>query len=408
MMQLTVLENGLCVASRHMPGVETVAVGLHADVGSRHEAPRVNGIAHLFEHMLFKGAGGRSAREISEAIEDVGGDLNAATDREGTSFTASLLAEHLPLGIELLSDMVLRPHFDPADLAREKEVVLQELAEARDTPSDLIFDELWAAAYPDQPLGRSILGEEASIAAVTADDLHRWRTDQYRSGSLYLVAAGKVDHAALVRLAETRFAGLPEGVIDPAEPARFAGGRRAARARADQAHLAAAFGGPAQLDPDFYAARLFADLVGGGASSRLFQAVREDRGLAYTVWASLHPYRDGGIFHVYAATARREAAAATALIEEVLAKAAGDATTRELERARTQAKAGLLMSLETSWGQAAYVARQLSVHGRLVEPAEVVRELEKVTLDQVREAGARMLAGPRASATMGLAAARAA
>ncbi|MGZ8337833.1 MAG: M16 family metallopeptidase, partial [Allosphingosinicella sp.] len=316
-MQLTVLPNGLCVASRTMPSVETVAVGLYADAGSRHEPARVNGIAHLFEHMVFKGAGGRSAREISEAIEDVGGDLNACTDREGTSFTASLLAEHLPLGIEMLSDLILRPHFAPADLAREKEVVLQELGEARDTPSDIIFDELWSVAYPQQPLGRSILGDEASIAAITDDDLHDWRLTQYRTGSLYLVAAGKVDHEALVRLAEVRFAGLPEGVIAPPQPASFAGGNRAGRARADQAHLAGAYAGPALLEPDYYASRLFADLVGGGASSRLFQAVREERGLAYSVWASLLPYRDAGIFHFYAATARREAAAAAALIEEV-------------------------------------------------------------------------------------------
>ncbi|MGZ8283056.1 MAG: M16 family metallopeptidase [Allosphingosinicella sp.] len=408
MMQLTVLPNGLCVASRTMPSVETVAVGLYADAGSRHEPARVNGIAHLFEHMVFKGAGGRSAREISEAIEDVGGDLNACTDREGTSFTASLLAEHLPLGIEMLSDLILRPHFAPADLAREKEVVLQELGEARDTPSDIIFDELWSVAYPQQPLGRSILGDEASIAAITDDDLHDWRLTQYRTGSLYLVAAGKVDHEALVRLAEVRFAGLPEGVIAPPQPASFAGGNRAGRARADQAHLAGAYAGPALLEPDYYASRLFADLVGGGASSRLFQAVREERGLAYSVWASLLPYRDAGIFHFYAATARREAAAAAALIEEVVAGAVTTATQRELERVRAQAKAGLLMSLESSWGQSAYVARQLSVHGRLVEPVEVVRELEKVTLDEVRAAGARMLAGPRASATIGSPAVRAA
>ncbi|MGZ8350722.1 MAG: M16 family metallopeptidase, partial [Allosphingosinicella sp.] len=361
MMQLTVLPNGLCVASRTMPSVETVAVGLYADAGSRHEPARVNGIAHLFEHMVFKGAGGRSAREISEAIEDVGGDLNACTDREGTSFTASLLAEHLPLGIEMLSDLILRPHFAPADLAREKEVVLQELGEARDTPSDIIFDELWSVAYPQQPLGRSILGDEASIAAITDDDLHdwrltpyrtgslylvaagkvdhealvrlaearfaglsegalapaetarfgggaraseprsdqalgrsilgdeasiaaieladlhAWRTERYRAGSLYLVAAGKVDHDALVALAETRFAGLPEGMIDQAEAARFAGGVRSGGARADQAHLASAYAAPALLNPDYYAARLFSDLVGSGASSRLFQAVREER-----------------------------------------------------------------------------------------------------------------------------------
>ncbi len=407
-MKLATLDNGLKVASRSMPGIETVAVGLYADTGSRHEPARVNGLAHLFEHMVFKGAGGRSARELSEAIEDVGGDLNACTERDGTSFSASLLAEHLPLGIELLSDLILRPHFDGGDLAREKEVVLQELGEARDTPSDIIFDELWAAAYPDQPLGRPILGDEASIAAIDVDDLHGWRLGQYRAGSLFLVAAGKVDHDGLVRRAEAHFAGLPEGAIDPAQPAQFAGGTRAGRARADQAHLAFAHAGPAHRDPDYYAARLFADLVGGGASSRLFQAVREERGLAYSIWASLLPYRDGGIFHVYAATARREAAAAAGLIARIIADAAENATQRELDRVRTQARAGLLMSLESRWGQAAYVARQLSVHGRLVEPTEVIHDLEQVTLDEVRAAGARMLAGPRASATIGVPAVRAA
>ncbi len=408
MMRLTLLDNGLKVASREMPGVETVAVGLYADIGSRHEPARINGVAHLFEHMVFKGAGPRSAREISEAIEDVGGDLNACTERAGTSFTASLLAEHLALGVELLSDMILRPHFKAEDLVREKEVVLQELGEARDTPSDIIFDDLWMAAFPDQPLGRSILGDETSIAAIGLDDLEAWRADRYRAGSLALVAAGKVDHEALVRLAGARFGALPEGVIAPAEDARFAGGARAARPRADQAHLAAAYPAPSITDPEHYAARLFSDLVGGGASSRLFQAVREDRGLAYSVWAALQPYHDGGVFYFYAATARRAAAAASALIADIVADAAISATQRELDRARTQAKAGLLMSLESSWGQAAYVARQLSIHGRLVEPAELVAVLEAVTLDDVRAAGATMLSGPRASATIGVPAVRAA
>ena len=408
MMNLTTLASGLKVASRPMPGFETVAVGLYADAGSRHESARVNGLAHLFEHMVFKGAGGRSARALSEAVEDVGGDLNACTDRDGTSFTASLLAEHLPLGIELLADMILRPHFEPADLAREKEVVLQELGEARDTPSDIIFDDLWAAAFPDQPLGRSILGDEASIAVIGLDDLHAWRTDLYRAGSLTLVAAGKVDHEALVALAEARFAGLPEGEIAAAEAPSFAGAARNGGARADQAHLAAAYAAPGLHDDDHHAARLFTDILGSGASSRLFQAVREERGLAYSIWSSLASYRDAGLFYHYAATSRREAAAAGALIAEVIADTAKTASETEHRRALAQAKAGLLMSLESSWGQAAYVARQLSIHGRLVEPAEVVAALEAVTLEEIRAAGAKILAGPRASATIGLPAVRAA
>ena len=408
MMQLTILANGLKVASREMAGIETVAVGLYADTGSRHEARNLSGLAHLFEHMVFKGAGERSAREISEAIEDVGGDLNAATDREGTSFNASLLSEHLGLGVELIADMILRPHLTAADLEREKDVVAQELGEARDTPSDIIFDDLQAAAFVDQPLGRSVLGDEASISAVTVDDLKAWRETQYRAGSVSLVAAGKLSHGALVALAETHLGGLPAGVVEAPAPARFTGGDRVGRTGSDQAHLALGFAGPPQRDPDYFAARLFADAVGGGMSSRLFQQLREERGLAYSVYASLYPFSDIGLLSIYAATARDQSAASAQLIEDVLAAATRDVTQREVDRVRTQAKAGLLMSMESPWGQAHYVARQLAVYGRLVDPSEVIADLEAVTVDAVRAAGQKMLVGPRARATIGFPAVRAA
>jgi len=407
-MQLTTLANGLRVASRAMPGLETAAVGLYADAGSRHEPAELNGIAHLFEHMVFKGAGGRSAREISEAIEDVGGDLNACTEREGTSFTASIMAEHLPLAVELLSDLVQHPHFTAAELEREKEVVLQELGEARDTPGDIIFDNLWSAAFVDQPIGRSILGDEDSVRRVTVDALQAWRGEQYRTGSLILAAAGKVDHDQLVAIAEQRFANLPDGTLADPVPAHFTGGISINRQSSEQAHLTIAFLAPAIRDPDYYAARLFVDIVGGGASSRLFQQVREDRGLAYSVYSALQPYEDVALFYVYAATARRQAAAAAQLIEQVIEQTAQDATQRELDRVRTQARAGLLMSLETPWGQANYLARVLATWGRLVDPAEVTAKLAAVTLDEIRSAGARMIAGPRARATIGVPAVRAA
>jgi predicted Zn-dependent peptidase len=407
-MKLTTLANGLKVASREMPGIETAAVGLYADAGSRHEPARLNGIAHLFEHMVFKGAAGRSAREISEAIEDVGGDLNACTERDGTNFMASVLAEHVPLGVELIADLVQRPHLAAADLEREKDVVLQELGEARDTPNDIIFDDLWSAAFDDQPLGRPVLGEEATIEAIAPEDLQDWRRGRYRAGSLALVGAGKLTHEALVELAATHFADLPEGEIETPEPGRFTGGARVSRVSSDQAHLALGFAAPAQLDSDYFAARLFSDIVGGGMSSRLFQQLREDRGLAYSIYSSVQPYADAGLFYIYAATARRESAAAAQLIEEIAAETVESATQRELDRVRTQSRAALLMSIESPWGQAHYVARQLAVHGRLVEPAEVVAELAAVTLEEVREAGRRMLAGPRARATIGFPAVRAA
>jgi predicted Zn-dependent peptidase len=408
MMQLTLLSNGLRVASRHMPGAETAAVALHAETGSRYEPARLNGVAHLYEHMVFKGAGGRSARDISETIEDVGGDLNAATDRDSTVFTASALPEHVGLGVELISDMIRRPHFEPADLEREKDVVLQELGEARDTPSDIIFDDLHNAAFSDQPLGRSVLGDEESIQAIAIDDLHLWRTAQFRAGSLSLVAAGKVDQEQLVALAEQWFGDLEAGTAPAPDPARFTGGNRVGRSHGDQAHLALGFAGPGQLDPNAYPSRLFADIAGGGASSRLFQQLREERGLAYSVWASFQPWRDAGLTSVYAATARSQSAAAAQLVEKVLAETAEAATERELARVKTQAKASLLMWLESPWGQANYLARQLAAHGRLVEPKEIVARIDAVTLEQVRAAGTAMLSGPRARATIGFPAVRAA
>jgi predicted Zn-dependent peptidase len=407
-MRLSTLGNGLRVASRAMPGLETAAVGLFAQAGSRHEPAELNGIAHLFEHMVFKGAGGRSAREISETIEDVGGDLNACTERDGTSFTASIMAEHLPLAVELLADLVQRPHLAAAELEREKEVVLQELGEARDTPGDIIFDNLWSAAFSDQPIGRSILGDENSVRRVTVDDLQAWRSEQYRAGSLILAAAGKVDHDQLVAIAEQSFAGLPEGSLADPAPAQFTGGVSTTRQSSEQAHLTLAFPAPAIRDPEYHAARLFADIVGGGASSRLFQQVREDRGLAYSIHSALQPYEDVALFYVYAATARREAGAAAQLIEQVIAESAMEATQRELERVRTQSRAGLLMSLETPWGQAHYLARVLATWDRLVDAAEITAKLASVTIDEVRSAGARMIAGPLARATIGVPAVRAA
>lgn len=407
-MRLTTLDSGLRVASHTMPDLQTATVGLFAEVGSRDEPAARNGIAHLFEHMVFKGAGERSARDLSEAIEEVGGDLNAATERDSTSFTASIMAEHVPLAVELIADMILHPHFAEADLEREKEVVFQELAEARDTPSDMVFDHLWSAAFEGQALGRSILGEEATIGPVSVADLRQWRDTHYRSEDVTLIAAGRVDHDQLVELAGRHFALLPPGPKTAHDTARFVGGSRVGRHPTEQAQLTLGFAAPHDNAPDYYAARLFSDIVGGGTSSRLFQQVREDRGLAYSVSSTLHPYADTGLFYIYAATARSQAAAALQLIEEIVQSTASSVTQRELDRVRTQARAGLLMSLETPWGQAHYVARQLSVHGRLVDPQEVVDAFLAVTLDEVRDAGARMIAGPSARATIGMSAARAA
>ena len=401
MMQLTTLANGLRVASRPMQSVETLAVGLYAPTGSRNEPARLNGVAHLFEHMVFKGAGGRSAREISEAVEDVGGDLNASTDRELTAFYASLLAPDLKLGVNLLADLIRRPHFEPAHLELEKKVVLQELAEARDTASDIVFDHLQEASFGDQPLGHSVLGAEQTIRGITVDDLHDWLRAQYAPGGLVLVGAGKLDHQQLVDLAEAAFGDMKPAAEASCEPACFKGGHRFERRKGIQAHIALAMAAPKWGAPDAYASQLFADVVGVGSSSRLFQQLREEQGLAYSVAAGTQNYADTGMFWSYVASDRADAELVHKEIERVLIEAASGLEARDLERARALAKAGMMMSLESCWGQASYLATRLLRDGGLVEPSEIVARLDRVTVDEVRAAGQSMLAGPRAIASVG-------
>ncbi len=397
--------HGLRVATVVTPGVETVAVAIHADTGARFEDAAHNGVAHLFEHMVFKGTATRSARAIAEQIEDVGGSLNAWTSRDTTVFHARLLARDLPLGLGIIADLVTNPRFDGDDLAREKDVVLQELGEARDTPDDIVFDHLQEAAFPGQALGRSILGSEESLAALTVDDLRGWLATHYVNSRLTLVAAGKIDHDAVMRLAE---AALPNGGEAPLlalEKARFAPGSFRDSRRFEQTQLTSGYAAPGHYDEAHDAAALFTLAAGGGMSSRLFQEVREERGLAYSISAATTPYADGGLMSVHAATARKDADAARELIDRVLAETAGSLDSAELARAKAQAVASLLMALESPQGQSEYVARQLLVHGHWVPAAEVLKRIEAVTVDMARAAGRAMLATPPARAEIGVGAA---
>jgi predicted Zn-dependent peptidase len=395
------LANGLTVAIDPMPGVETLAVGLYADVGSRSEPAHLTGLAHMVEHMVFKGAGERGARAIAEAAEDVGGQLNAWTSRDTTVFHARLLPQDLALGVDLIADLVRAPHFLAEELEREKQVVLAELGESRDTPDDIIFDHLSAAAYQGQTYGRPVLGDETTIAAIDVEALRRWLEEQYRPAGLILAAAGKVDEDALLKLAEARFGDLEAGRPPVFEPARFTSGVVTDARRFDQVHIAFAHPGVDQRHDDVYALNLFASAVGGGMSSRLFQEVREERGLAYSVYAWSSASADTGQLGVYCAAAKAEAPRAFALSREVLTRSADDLNETELQRAKAQAKAGLLMGLESVQSRCDHLARQVQVQGRIVPVAETVAQIDAVDLKQAREAGATALSGGLATASVG-------
>ena len=401
MAELTRLANGVTVAIDAMPGTQSAAIGLYAGVGSRSEADGKGGLAHLVEHMVFKGARGRDARAIAEAIEDVGGSLNAWTARDQTVFHARTLAPDVGLALELIADLVRAPKLDATELEREKLVILSELGECLDAPDDLIHDHLFEAAFGKQPLARPVLGNETSIRSLTRQDCVAWLEDQYRPDRLVIAAAGKVDPGHVLLLAEALFGDLQAVPAPAIAGAAFVGGTRSDRRSAEQTHLAFACPGLAASDPAAPALSLFAQSVGGGMSSRLFQELREERGLAYSIYAWTQGYADTGVFAVNLSTDKVQAAEAMTLVLETVAQSASDLTDAELKRARAQVEAGILMALETPQGRADAMARSIEIFGRIMSADEMLDELRAVDAGKAREAGQAMLAGPRAMASIG-------
>ena len=395
------LANGMAIIVDPMAGAQSAAVGIYAGVGSRSEAEGKGGLAHMVEHMVFKGAGSRSARQIAESIEDVGGQLNAWTARDQTVFHARTLGPHAPLALDLLADLVRAPAFDPDELEREKGVILSELGEILDNPEDLVGDRLFEAAFPAQPLGRPVIGCAKTIRAFTRADLLTWTTREWVAPSLLLVASGAVDEDAILRLAEQRFADMPATFPAPAIPASFGGAQLLDQRQSEQAHWTFAMPAPSAASPDMPAASVFTQAVGGGMSSRLFQEVREERGLAYSIYAWVQGFADAGIFAVGAATDRGDAASALALARQVVAEAADSLTDAEVARAKAQIEAGLCMTLESVQGRADQHARSFEIFGRLVSPEELIAELTAVDTAAARRAGAALLSGPTALASIG-------
>jgi len=396
-----VLANGLTVAVDPLPGAESVAVGLYASVGSRSEPERLAGLAHLVEHMVFKGAGGRDTRALAEVIEDVGGSLNAWTARDQTVFHGRALARDLPLVAGLIADLVRAPHFDAEHLEREKQVILSELGEATDAPDDLVHDHLFEAAFDRQALGRPVLGSQRTIVAVTQQDCRDWLGREFVPSRLVLAASGKVDAAQLLSLAERLFGDIAPADPPPVAPAQFTGGVRNDPRSFEQAHWCLAFAGLPASDPLLPALGLFVQALGGGTSSRLFQELREEHGLAYSIYAWNQAFADTGLVGIACAAERRQAARSVELARDLLAATADGLTQAELDRARAQVEASLLMSLETAQGRADQMARSIEVLARIVPLDELLSQIRGVTVEEAREVGRALLDGPAAVASVG-------
>ncbi|RKF16372.1 insulinase family protein [Roseovarius spongiae] len=397
---LMTLPNGFRIVTEHMPGLQSAAIGVWVLAGARHETSEQNGIAHFLEHMAFKGTETRSALQIAEAIEDVGGYINAYTSREVTAYYARVLKDDVPLALDVVADFLRRARFDATEIEIERGVILSEIGQALDTPDDIIFDWLQEKAYPDHPLGRAILGAEERVRGFARDDLTRFVGQHYRPGNMILAAAGAIDHDALARAAERLFGDMEAAPAPEAPAARFEGGESRTVRPLEQAHFAMAFESPDYGDPLIHAAQIYATALGGSMSSRLFQEIREKRGLCYTIFTQAGAYADTGMMTLYAGASADQLAGLAEITIDEMKRAAGDMRPDEIERARAQMKAGLLMGLESPSNRAERLARMLQIWGRVPPLEEVVDRIDAVTLGDVRGLAERIAS--RAPAALAL------
>jgi predicted Zn-dependent peptidase len=399
--QTTQLKNGLRVASDSMESVESVSVGVWIGVGTRDEKPEINGISHLLEHMAFKGTRRRSAQAIAEEIEAVGGHLNAYTSREHTAYFAKVLRDDLPLAIDIIADILQNSTLDAEEMAREQAVIVQEIHQSLDTPDDIIFDHFQETAFPGQAIGRPVMGTADLIRNMPRQTVVDFMQGHYGASSMILTAAGRVNHDTLVSMAENAFGGLPAGATEPRDPVRYVGGDFRETRDLEQVHIVLGLEGVSYDDDRFFAMSVLSTLLGGGMSSRLFQEIREKRGLVYTIQAFHSFYSDAGVFGVYAGTGQSEAEELVPLICQELIKVTEFITIDEVLRARAQLKASLLMALESSSSRAEQLARQLMVFGRPLTVAEIIDGIEAVDIDAVIAAARHVVTSTPTFATLG-------
>ena len=399
--RVTRLLSGLTVVSERMDRVETVSFGAYVATGTRHERAEENGVSHFLEHMAFKGTERRSAAEIAEEVEAVGGHINAYTAREQTAYYVKVLKEDTALAADIIGDILTHSTFEPEELERERGVILQEIGQANDTPDDIIFDQFQEAAYPAQPMGRPVLGTEEVIRGLSRSALTGYMRRHYPANNVVVAAAGNLRHEQILDLVGEHFADLPGVKPPPVMPGLYRGGEFREDRDLDQVHIVLGFPSVAYGDPDYYPTLLLSTLLGGGMSSRLFQEVREKRGLVYSVYSFSAPYMDSGLFGIYAGTGESEAAELMPVTLDELRKVQEQVSEQELARARAQVKASLLMSLESTGSRCEQLARQIQVFDRVIPTAETVGKLNAVTTADVRRAASRVFRATPTLAAIG-------
>jgi predicted Zn-dependent peptidase len=385
-------------ATRHL---KTAAIGVFVAAGSRFERAGEHGLSHFIEHMAFKGTRRRSARDIAEAIENVGGDLNAETGVERTGYFARVLGIDAALALDVVGDILTESAFAADEIEREKNVILQEIGAVEDTPDDWVFDLLTQTAWPDQPIGRPILGTREGVGAFDRAAIERYLGRRYSAGATVVAAAGAVEHDHIVELVHARLESLPAAPASAEGPAVYRGGETKLSRRLEQTHVVVGFEGRPAGAPDHDAAQVFAAATGGGMSSRLFQEVREKRGLAYSIFGFHWDFIDTGLFGFYAGSADRDAAEVAAASLDCLAEAAHGLGEAEIRRAKAQMKVSLVTALEQPAARVHQLSRQMQVYGRPLSFDEMLARVDAITVEEVRKTGAAMLRSPPAVAAIG-------
>jgi predicted Zn-dependent peptidase len=398
---VTTLANGLRVVTSSIPHVETVTCGLWVEVGARNEPAAINGISHVLEHMAFKGTARRSALQIAEEIEAVGGYLNAYTSREATAYHARILKDNLPLAVDILADILQNSTFDGTEFAREQSVIVQEIGQTYDTPDDIIFDYFQTTCYPNQPMGRAILGTVEIVESLTPDQVKKYMKDHYGTRQMVFAAAGKLEHQEIVDMVAEKFATLPLDCPKENTPAIYKGGSFHQERDLEQTHVILGLEGLPFKHPDYYAASILSTILGGGMSSRLFQEVREKRGLVYSIYTFASSYHDSGIFGIYAGTSPNKVSELLPVVHEELSRFSKTLETSEMNRAKAQLKAGLMMSLESTTSRCEQLANHMMIYGRPVPPHEILKRVDDVTLDQVSSLAQRLFSGPQTLTSLG-------
>jgi len=393
--EIITLKNGLRLAVDEMKDVETVSVGVFVNTGSRNEMPEINGISHFLEHMAFKGTATRSARQIAEEFEGIGGRINAYTSKEKTVYYAKVLKKHAEFAVEFLADILQNSTFDSVELEKERGVILQEIAMTNDTPDDIVFDYFQEAAYPKQALGRSILGPIKNIKKFGRDHFVDYIGKQYNYHNICVVAAGNIKQSDLIKWSQKYFTKLGTSKIKASEPAKYIGGEFRKEKKLEQVNLVIGYKGYSYLDKNNYSAQILAMILGGGMSSRLFQEVRENRGLAYSIYAFNYTHQDSGIFGIYAGTTPDKANELIAATKSEINKICEKISDKELERVRTQFEASLLMAKESTSGRMQKLGGDILAYGRIISDKEILEKVLAVKKSDVTKLAEKIFSGSK-------------